>query len=332
MGLNEKFFKSADEDGPFFNTVLWDGQATSKSVTGVGFTPDFIWLKCRDVINSHVLADSVRGGDATRLYFSQADKPDAQATTSNQIKQIDSDGFTLFGDISATNRATQEYVGWCWKAGGAAVSNTDGSITSQVSANVANGFSIAKWTGAALIGDTVGHGLSSPPEMIILKATSATRNWNVFNDDVGLSKNLHLNTADTANTDESWAVNSNTFAIQDQSASEDLIAYCFHSVAGVSKVGSYTGNGNANGTVVPLGFEPAWVMIKGADEASDWIIIDNKRDTTNPNSARLDADNDGAEYNGEDIMDLDSTSFQLKTSSASKNANGKTFIYLAFAV
>ena len=108
------------------------------------------------------------------------------------------------------------------------------------------------------------------------------------------------------------------------------IAYCFHSVAGYSKIGTYTGNGSTTGTIVSLDFAPSFVMIKGADQTSDWIMIDNKRDTTNPNSARIDANGSGAEYTGENIMDLNSNGFQLKTSSASKNGLNNVFIYMAF--
>ena len=338
MGLNEKFFKSADEDEPFFNTVLYPGSGDTtngQSITGVGFEPDLVWIKSRNDSYNNVIYDSINGVNSAI----SSNLTDAAWANRNRFESFDLDGFTIeadnSGDLWKIDRENTTYVAWCWKAGGAAVSNTDGDVQSNVSANVANGFSIVKGTGSGSGVQTVGHGLNSAPELVLVKNINVSDNWWVYSSTTGVSKYLELNTsAATANWFENMVVNSTEIGVRQDSTGSwgNLIAYCFHSVAGVSKVGSYIGNGNANGPVVPLGFEPAWVMIKGTDEVSDWIIIDNKRDTTNPNSARLDANGNGAEYNGEDIMDLDSTSFQLKTSSASKNAIGKTFIYLAFAV
>jgi len=336
MGLNEKFFKSADEDEPFFNTVLYTGSGDTtngQSITGVGFEPDLVWIKSRNDSYNNVIYDSIKGVNSAI----SSNLTDAAWANRNRFESFDLDGFTIeadnSGDLWKIDRENTNFVAWCWKAGGAAVSNTDGSTNSQVSANVANGFSIVK-TASTSGSITFGHGLDSAPEMIINKGyVSGGWNWLVYHKDVGTGKYLQLNSAATtlSYSPSFSSVTSTTITHEGSLSSQSYVNYCFHSVAGVSKVGSYTGNGNTNGPVVPLGFEPAWVMIKGANEASDWIIIDNKRDTTNPNSARLDANGNGAEYNGEDIMDLDSTSFQLKTSSASKNASGKTFIYYAIA-
>ena len=310
-----------------YNNVLYTGNGGVQNNIAVGFEPDFVWFKARTLADNHALLNSVVGDD--KVLYSNLTTSEGNWGGANNTVDFTTNGFSLKRNKSETNLNGINYVAWCFKAGGAAVANTDGTVASQVSANVAGGFSIVKYTGSALIGNTVGHGLSSSPEMIIQKASSTTRNWNVFN--YLITGNLHLNLADAANTSEYWAVNGNTFAIQDQSASEDRIAYCFHSVAGVSKVGSYTGNGSSTGTIITLDFAPSFVMIKGTDQTSDWIIIDNKRDTTNPNSARLDANSASAEYNGENIMDLNSNGFQLKTASASKNGLNKVFIYMAFA-
>jgi len=208
--------------------------------------------------------------------------------------------------------------------------NNEGTIESTVSVNDTLGFSIVSYTGPALIANTVGHGLGQTPEMIILKSTSINRNWNVFHKDVGTSKNMHLNEASIADTSEYWTASTDTFSIQDYSASADWIAYCFVSKPGFSKVGSYIGNGNSTGPVVPLSFPPAWVMIKGVNEASDWMIFDNKRSPTNPANKRIDANTSGNEST-DAVMDLNSDGFQIKTASAGKNALNKQFIYLAFA-
>ena len=220
--------------------------------------------------------------------------------------------------------------------------NTEGTIESTVSANVAAGFSIVNYVGNGSAGATVGHGIDTP-ELVIVKRLSGVENWAVYSayshptipqnylltldntSIAGLNSTRWNNTAPTNavfSIGTSQAVNANT---------NTYIAYCWHSVAKYSKIGTYIGNGNATGTIIPLDFEPAWVMIKGVDEASSWLIIDNKRSPTNPASARLDADDNAAEYSGDVIMDLNSDGFQLKTASAGKNANGKTFIYMAFA-
>lgn len=330
MGLNEKFFRSADEYEPFFNTVLYDGTSNSNQITGVGFEPDLIWLKRRTPSASdHYIVDTVRGNGSYTYKNLASNEQQAEGTTTTKgitNSTIVDGGFTMQGNGARTNASGSTYVAWCFKAGGAAVSNTDGSITSQVSANVANGFSIVKYTGGALIGNTVGHGLSSPPEMIIQKATSTTRNWNVFNDDVGLSKNLHLNTTDSANTAEYWAVNSNTFAIQDQSASENRIAYCFHSVAGVSKVGSYEGTG-ATGNKQTIGFEPAFVMLKNADDTGSWRIYDNVRGVTNALYPNL----SNQEATGLNNLTFNTDGFTIISTGGSYNANNETYIYYAIA-
>lgn len=219
--------------------------------------------------------------------------------------------------------------------------NTEGTIESTVSANNDLGFSIVSYTGNGTAGSTVGHGLDSTPEMIIVKSltTTANQSWSVYQVDVGNNGSLTLELINTAYYDIGYWNNTSPtssvftlgyYAVSNQN-NADYIAYCFASKPNYSKTGSYLGNGNATGPIVTLGFEPAFVMIKGVNEASGWTMLDNKRDTSNPNSARLDADDAMAEYNAVGIMDFNSDGFQLKTSSAGQNASGKTFIYLAFA-
>jgi len=345
-GTNWQYFAATESpDNPFlasqnFNTVLYPGTGVSNPITGVGFQPDLIWVKRRTTSTAnHYIVDTVRGNGTSTYKNLASNTTDAEGTTTSSgitNSTIVDGGFTMQGNGARTNASGSTYVAWCFKAGGAAVSNTDGSIPSQVSANVANGFSIVKYTGSALIGNTVGHGLSSPPEMIIQKATSTTRNWNVFNDDVGLSKNLHLNTTDSANTAEYWAVNSNTFAIQDQSASENRIAYCFHSVPGYSKVGSYTGNGSTStGNTINLGFEPAFIMIKNTTttgSSSGWFMIDNKRNTSDPWNKYIFANNNAAEgTTTASLTSVGATSFTVKSSGRAINYLGDNYIYMAFA-
>ena len=219
--------------------------------------------------------------------------------------------------------------------------NTEGTIESTVSANNDLGFSIVSYTGNGTAGSTVGHGLASTPEMVIVKSltTTANQSWSVYQVDVGNNGSLTLELTNTAYYDIGYWNNTSPtssvftlgyYAVSNQN-NADYIAYCFASKPNYSKTGSYLGNGNATGPIVTLGFEPAFVMIKGVNEASGWTMLDNKRDTSNPNSARLDADSSMAEYSAVGLMDFNSDGFQLKTSQAGQNASGKTFIYLAFA-
>ena len=309
-----------------YNNVLYDGQATDLSVTNVGFTPDLVWIKCRDVVNSHVLSDSLRG-DSTRMYSLFPDLTAAQNTTSNNVETIDSDGFTVFGDRSATNRVNQEYVAWCWKAGGAAVTTTPaGGLASEVSANVANGFSIVKFTSDSSAGLKIAHGLSSAPEMIIYKKLNGSQAWYVNTNQVNGNRSegvLNTNAAFT-NVGSAWSSMSTSTLINSFTSTNgtNYMAYCFHSVAGVSKVGSYTGTGA--GTTVTTGFEPAFVMIKKTSGSADWIIWDNKRGSNilKPNTS-------AAEVVLTNYITYNSTGFTFPTSDSAVNVGD--FIFMSFA-
>ena len=276
-----------------FNTVLYTGNGSTNVITGVGFQPDIVWIKNRDDSEHHTLFDSMSGADYSN-YINLA----LGQGTGEAFASFDTDGFTLDTGHNRQNASGDDYVAWCFKAGGApsgsdkvsidgasyatmgAAGLTDGTEPiSKLSVNTKLGFSIVKYTAPALTGDTVAHGLGETPEMIILKSTSVARNWNVFHKGVGTSKNLHLNTTDAANTGEYWTANSNTFSIQDYSVSADWIAYAFTSKRGVSKVGSFEGTGAA-GNKIYTGFEPAFVMLKNADSGasnSHWFMWDNQR-------------------------------------------------------
>ena len=340
-GADWKYFAATESvDYPIipsqnFNTVLYDGNSGVKTINTVGFQPDLVWTKARDYAGLQGLTNSINGDNT----WNSANSNAAIGNNSSAPKSFNSLGFTLGAGNSNWNNSAYDYVSWNWKGGGAYVNNPDGSITSQVSANVAAGFSIVKYnSGTSAI--TAGHGLSQAVEMVICKPL-VSGPWAIWSKDMAtdLDKNyMPLTTATVVPNASSLWNYSNWGATKIGSNnplmfgnSNDVICYCWHSVAGYSKIGSYIGNGNAVGTIVPLDFEPAWIMIKGVDEASSWLIIDNKRSPTNPASARLDADSSAIEYSGDVIMDLNSDGFQLKTASASKNANGKTFIYMAFA-
>ncbi len=219
--------------------------------------------------------------------------------------------------------------------------NTEGTIESTVSANNDLGFSIVSYTGNGTAGATVGHGLASTPEMVIVKSltTTANQSWSVYHVDVGNSGSLPLEQAippyynigywnNTSPTSSVFTLGNYEVGNKNNA---DYIAYCFASKSDYSKVGSYVGNGNASGPIITLGFEPAWVMIKGIDANCDWNILDNKRDTSNPNSARLDANSNNAEYSAVGLIDFNSDGFQIVTTQGCQNGLNKNFIYLAFA-
>lgn len=340
----ELYNEKPETDTSNFKAVLYEGNAGHNYISNVGFQPDLVWVKDRNQGVRHLLTDSVRG-TASQIFSNEI----LAAQNYLEFTSFDANGFTVDFNSGSQyfNNTNYDYVAWVWKGGGDAVNIGVNSITastpsiaSDVSANTAAGFSIVKYTGNNTAGATVGHGLLSKPDMIIVKNLDDTPSWEVFHVDVSvtdtsilrLNKSEGLTSVSTAGFDFS-AIDSSTFTLGTSgrtNSSHNFIAYCFHSVSGYSSIGTYTGNGNATGTIVSLDFAPSFVMIKGTDQTSDWIMIDNKRDTTNPNAARLDANSNGQEYTGENIMDLNSNGFQLKTSSSSKNGLNKVFIYMAF--
>jgi len=336
MGLNEKFFRSADEDEGFFNTVLYDGTGVSNPITGVGFQPDLVWIKNRFASNSsHTLIDSVRGVSSSGTSYLHSNTTDDELFSTNMPSSLDLDGFTSEGNQIFTNKNGDDYVAWCWKAGGAAVSNTDGDITSQVSANVANGFSIVKWSGDNSNMD-IGHGLNSAPEIVIRKSLNLLNSWAFDTSAVdGSWDYLFLNTtAAKANHSSISLPTSTTFNTSGTSYnSSSMIAYCFHSVAGVSKVGSYTGTG-AVGKEIVTGFEPAFVMVKRTNGTGDWMMHDNKRSANNGDGQDLvlyaNLNNSEDQYSSGGVV-FNSDGFTLNVTVTSTNLNGGEYIYYAVA-
>jgi hypothetical protein len=338
-----------DEDIPIvpsenFNVVLYTGNGSTQSITGVGFKPDWVWIKERSAGESHRLFDSTRG--ATKRLFS--DNTNAESTATDSLTSFDTDGFSL-GSSAGINESGQTYVAWCWKAkGGTTSSNTDGTITSTVQANTKAGFSIVKWTGTGAQG-TIGHGLSAAPELIFSKKLDSANNWTVYQKDLSLSHStypdwLYLNGNNPQQNSVSSANHpyyqapSSTLIYQNTGTSElsnvngaEYISYCFAEKAGYSKSGTYTGNGSAAGPIVTTGFEPAFIIIKRIDSADNWSITDNKRSTSNPRVNALFPNLAQAELTGGYSVSYLSNGFQIATAGAGVNANGGTFLYIAFA-
>jgi len=316
----------------YFNTKLWTGTGSSNSITGVGFQPDFCWVKQRSGTENHFLNNAIQG--STKVL--QADTNAAEQTSSNGMTSFDSDGFTVNTD-TGFNGSGSTYVAWNWKANGSGSANSDGSVSSTVSANTTSGFSVVKYTNPSSGSPfTVGHGLGAAPKMIMIKnITGSAQNWGVYHVGPGFGKYLQLNTTiDEATANLVTATSSTTFSTYyDHHANGvDLIAYCFAEIKGFSKFGLYTGNGNADGPFVYTGFKPAFVLFKEYTGNQDnWVIQDSKRVGYNPNNNRLFPNDSGAENTSSFRLDLLSNGFKLRSSDADANQDGNDLLYMAFA-
>ena len=339
-------YTTINKSSDYFNTKLYTGNATDDTaITGVGFTPSFLWGKNRtDAGTNHFLIDAVRG--VTKEL--NTNNTSAEGTDATLIKSFDSDGFTL-GDGSL-NQSAKNFVTWNWKANGQGSSNTDGSInTTYTSANTTAGFSISQYTGTGA-NATVGHGLGVAPKMIITKCTSHTSNWGVYHKSIGATKMLNLNQTNAEATNNGYFNNtdptSSVFSLGDEGndtngSGKTYIAYCFAPVKGYSAMGSYTGNGSAtDGTFVYTGFVPAFVICKVTSTTDNWMMFTNKigssTDSTsgfNIHSRILEANGSGAEQSvgsGQGI-DFVSNGFKIREDNANLNGSGATYIYMAFA-
>ena len=324
-------YTTIDDPTIYFNTVTYAGDGTTdRSITGVGFQPDWVWIKNRGSTADHVLFDVIRG---VRVAINSNDNS-ADDTISNSLTAFNSDGFSVSGNAS-TNTSSTTYVGWNWKAGGSASSNSDGDITSSVSANTTAGFSIVSYTGNGGTA-TVGHGLGAVPKMIIVKRRSETSNWDIYNSNLGNNKSIFLNATDASFTDNTWnstTPTSSVFTVGNNNVNGNTvthIAYCFAEKKGFSKFGSYTGNGNADGTFVYTGFRPAFVIIKGSSGITNWTMYDNKRDLFNTTTQNLRPNTSGAETTDHDI-DMLSNGFKHRGSGSGGNGSGISYIYMCFA-
>jgi len=329
----------------YFNSVLYTGNGSARSITGVGFQPDFTWIKARSVAYSHRLADSVRG--AGKELYSDDTAAETTNSANGYVTSFNSDGFSLSTGIGV-NANTQTFVAWNWKANGSGSTNTAGSITSTVSANSTSGFSVVTYTGNGTSGATVGHGLGVTPSMVILKSRSGgTYDWRVYHSGLTAGYNIALNTAavqyqgSSGNAGYISAVASTTYTLTQSNANLDAVnasgstyvAYCFAEVTGYSKFGSYTGNGSADGPFVFCGFRPAYFLARNASGGGNWNLYDNTRGSYNLDTPFLMPNSSAAEYTGG--IDLFSNGVKIRTndSPAGSNVNqsGQTYIFMAFA-
>ena len=330
-------YTTINKGSSYFNTITYTGTGSSNSLTGVGFKPDWVWIKKRNGAVGHRLYDAVRGVQNT--LFSNSDDPEATGQTTT-LTAFNSDGFTVISE-SGVNASSDTYVAWNWLGANTTVSNTSGSITSTVSANTTAGFSIVKWTGNNTSGATVGHGLGSVLKMIIVKNLNTTDSWNVYHVSNGNTKRIFLNTTGSTDTTASaWnntTPTSSVFTIGNNTgvnnSGSNLIAYCFAEVKGFSKFGSYTGNGSADGTFVYTGFKPAFILQKNTTTVgTGWGMIDNKRTPFNVSKGLLLANSNSVEdTTAAPSIDFLSNGFKWRTTDSWFNQSGVTNIYMAFA-
>ena len=334
--------------------VTWNfGQKTFAHTAPTGFSalqqdnfpetskgvPGLTWIKDRDNTYSHGLRDSSRGRH--KDIFSNLTQ--GEVTNTDGVQKFLKGGIQI-EDLTGLNASGSSIVSWNWVGnGGTEVANTDGSgatYASTIQANQTAGFSIVRFTPGSSSGK-VAHGLSQAPEWIMMKDLSRSVLWLVYHKSVGADKYLRMDNADAAATNSTVYSTVPTASVFDPgtgytsgSSYGSTIAYCWHSVPGFSKFGSYEGNANSNGPFINLGFKPAWLMIKNMDRSVDWIIIDNKRDPTNVGSSSLLKPNDTdaeSEANNQGI-DLLSNGFKVRQSSSNAfNASSETHIYMAFA-
>ena len=346
--VTELYNEKPETDTSNFKTVLYEGNGDTTNptyISNVGIDLEtnggLVWVKSRTTTYNHLLMDSVRG--TTSL---TSNDTTAESFNNNRFQSYEANGFMILAnnaaDLYKINRVGHDFVAWVWKGGGDAVTLTNtGNINSDVSVNNEAGFSIVKASyGSGDFTKTVKHGLTTPPEIIISKSLNvSTQDWFVWAPTlIGASKNLRLNDTDSISTnadDPNFTINSDgTFQTGFSGGAYDIIAYCFHSVSGYSKIGTYEGNGTTLTTTITTGFEPSWVMIKRTDSANNWVIFDNKRDTTSPLSKILYADTNDYDAEGGTTtsITISSTGFSMSTSQygGSINTDGGQYLYMAF--
>ena len=333
--------KSSQADDHFV-TVPYTGNGSTTQNISIGLKPDWVWLKSRSNNSGyHTLVDSSRGDIALGSDQSIAEYSVSEfnINTDNTIDVVH------YGNNYSMNTNAATFVAWNWVAnGGTTSSNSDGDITSTVQANTDAGFSIVTYTGTGTQSDTVGHGLGKKPAWVLVKSRSEAQNWHVYHQGLDSSAPhnytifLNATNARASSSSNYWGGSAPTTTVigvgndnSSNKSSTTYVMYCFAEIEGYSKFGTYTGNGSTDGTFVPLGFRPAFVMIKRYNGTGNWFIMDNKRLGYNPNNYRLVADSTLEEHTATSIIDIFSGGFKCKTTSTNTNGSSDTYIYMAFA-
>ncbi len=321
---------NGEKPANYFDILLYTGNATDgHEIDGTSFQPDWLWGKHRSGSNSYQVFDSTRGVTKNM----KTNTTDAEGTVTTILASFDADGFTL-NSSGGLNKSANTFVAWLWKAnGGTTSSNSDGDITSTVQANTEAGFSIVTYASTGSTA-TVGHGLTQAPEMIIAVQRAGSA-WSIYHEGMGNDKRLRLESNVAQATSSVWGNTTPTSSVFTQSitsTTNNILAYCFHSVEGYSMMGKFTGNGGTDGTYIYTGFRPAWVLIKNTADAEWWSLFDIKRSPINENNAILSPNDSNAEYSaGGGGIDLLSNGFKLRSTSGNFNGDGDAHIFLAFA-
>ena len=336
-------YTTIDNPELFFQTKLYTGTGSSNSITldgsGVNMQPDWVWIKCRDDSHNHQVFDSVRGVHKRM----RTDTDGAETESSESLKSFDSNGFTVGtqANVNASASGDNSFVSWNWLAGGSSSSNSDGDITSTVSANTTSGFSVVSYTGNGSTNQTIGHGLGAIPDFIIVKQRNTTRNWPTYTKALGNGV-AFLDITDAwaggSSYQNYWYVSgmtTSTFGISNNdntnASSGTFIAYCFSAKQGYSKFGTYTGNGNADGAFIYTGFRPAFVLLKVSSTNNNWNMFDDKRPGFNEIDQRLFPNLSNEEQDGTAGVDFLSNGFKFRNTNDNYNASGATYLYMAFA-
>ncbi len=328
---------STTQANRYFDILLETGTGSARSVTGLNFQPDFLWAKGRSGSASHLLYDAVRGVDKSL----NTNNTLAEDTTAGQLTSFNSNGYSLPNDTAGyLNFSGRTYAFWNWKANGSGSSNTQGTITSTVSANTTAGFSIATFTmPASGTSDTVGHGLGVAPAMVIVKARGSTSSWGVYHKNLtSAAYYLRLQVSDGELSSNSyWNSTAPTSTVFTLGATwygaGTMVAYSFAPIEGYSAFGSYSGNNSStDGTFVYLGFRPRFIMIKSTSAGTDWVMMDSARNTYNLADTSLYANSANSESTIGTVNDIDflSNGFKLRNNTGFVNAS-QTYVYAAFA-
>jgi len=329
-------YTTINKSTDYFNTNLYTGNSGELAITGVGFQPDFWWGKKRSAAGSHVLANAVSG--ANKFLYTDANL--AETTYNEAVKSFDSDGVTIgtAGDISGNGL---DFVSWNWKAGTTGSGNTTGSGDSKAysySVNTTPGFSIIKYIGNGTTNHTIPHHLGVSPEWILVKDLDAATNWQMYHVSLGNTYTTEINIQNAPfqsssrwnNTTPSSTVVTLGNGNNTNNNNTNYIMFAFAAKTGYSKFGSYTGNGNTDGTFVYTGFKPAFIMARKSSSTGNLVLVDTKRDGYNGANDTLSANTTDAESGG-NRFDILSNGFKARSTSSYSNSSGDTFIYMAFA-
>lgn len=317
-----------------FSALTYSGTGAARTLSGLDFQPDLVWIKSRSAATSHALYDSLRGA-GVRL---ESNSANGEVGNDDGLTAFTADGFTL-GALDQVNAAGQSYVAWCWKAGSEAVANSDGTIASMVKTSLASGFGMVSYTGNNAAGATVGHGLGRKPSFIIAKSRSAdATDWTCYHSAMGADHAIWLNLTTSSDFDSTtWndtEPNAATFTLGTSATTNPatpMIAYCWAEVPGFSKFGKYTGALEATSPFIHCGFRPKWLLIKEYDGTANWNISDTARSPGNGVLFNLNANGGDGESAVTGPVDLTATGFKLRTGEPFWNAQGSLYLYAAFA-